>query len=160
MNNYRALKLRAKKFHDQTPIPAFEQIYGFNEETVLTRIERKFGNGKVPSELSTLGLLLRNAKAFDPFDNVMFCTESMDEPSLDVLGLRIYRKVIAWNHDAEEYGFDEAYKRLSQYTKGNAAREWAEITAAINHVTHPPVTTETFLELYRNGVNRQLGGIE
>lgn len=161
MNHYKTLKLWATKSQNQAPMPTFKELYGFSQNSILTGIERKFGNGKVPGELSTLGLLLANALTFNPFDNIMFCPESIDEPPIDALGLRLYRKVITWNHDVREYGFDGAYKRLSRFANGNVTREWAEISAAagINQVADPPVTTEILLNLYRNGINRQLGGI-
>ena len=45
--------------------PAFEEIYGYPQNAILTRVERQMAAGRVPPTLDTDGKL-RNSRAFNP----------------------------------------------------------------------------------------------
>lgn len=155
LNEYKKEKARAKRSGKENSVPVFEELYGFPEDTVITRIERKYGNRLVPQALSTIGGLLTNALSFDPFNNVVLCPPLTKEPDLEKLGLRRYRKAITWQFEVSKYGFNTAHKRLSKC--GNVIRELSEIKAAFESLGEvPAVTKETLLELYQTSTKNQL----
>jgi hypothetical protein len=45
----------------------FEKEFGFSPDSILTRVERQFGRGRIPEVISTFGRLCR-APQFNPFD--------------------------------------------------------------------------------------------
>ena len=92
LSNYRSRKLRAKKSGTQSPMPTFESMYGISENSVLTRIERKYTNGKIPIELSTVGSLTANAMAFDPFENIVLFPKPARNPRLRRLAFAVTKR--------------------------------------------------------------------
>jgi hypothetical protein len=159
-NDYRSRKLKAGRSGLDGDLPSFESLYGFSDDSVITRIERKYANGKIPPELSTVGRLIANARQFDPFTNICLCQQANKKPDLEIVGMRLYRKAVTWMAEVEEYGLGEAYKRLSKYTHGNAKREFEQINAWLDVHTEPPVTHERLLALYQEGIDRQLRVVE
>ena len=59
-------KLERKASKDAEPLD-FEHEFGFRADATLTRIERQFGGGRIPSAIDTFGKI-QNCADFNPFD--------------------------------------------------------------------------------------------
>lgn len=138
------------------PPQTFEEFSGFASDAVVSRIERKFGKGKIPTRLDTFMKLATNLLTYNPFDTLTFCPVAESWPNLDLLGLNLYRKVVAWRADLSQFGFDGAYRRLGK----NAWREYQQIKEAEAACSTNTITAEHLLAVYREEITRQLEGWE
>jgi hypothetical protein len=59
---------------------AFMEVYGHDPATIVTRVEREMCNRAVPSELATLGDLMRNARYYEPFNSLVLIANGAPVP--------------------------------------------------------------------------------
>jgi len=60
---------------------SFMVILGTN--CILTRVERQYGGGRIPDEISIVGALFRNVATINPFEPLVLCPNGKPDPCPD-----------------------------------------------------------------------------
>lgn len=140
--------------------PTFEQTFGFPEDTVLSRIERQAGGGRVPPECSTFAKLYQ-ADGFNPFSNIELvptteiplpdCTHHDPSDAVRILGIdALVRRM----------GLQNARALLNR--DGNGKRLMQPYLDYVNSASERSSLSEKQIyETYRDSARRQIqGGLE
>jgi hypothetical protein len=150
---YAALKRNESQ---EQPLPSFEEMYGYpSEGFVLTRVERQYGGGRIPVELSTLRALKENALAFDPFSSLEFITGDQPVPSPDAYDLMKFLAGLGLRQVIREQGMQRARRFVNKQSRGNAARMLRELGDFLPS-DRADFALPDLTKQYRESVQRQL----
>lgn len=135
----------------------FKKEFGFGPESVLTRVERQFGGGRIPEMLSTFGKLCR-APQFNPFDVL----EITGDTGASLPAVRECDSVTEYlagrelNRMISEMGLQSARRWLNKESPGNGARMLKRFHRFLPGSNADSVTVERIFEIYRASVTHQL----
>jgi hypothetical protein len=149
-------KLQRKTSPDADPLD-FEKEFGFPPESVLTRVERQFGGGRVPPELGNFGKLA-NAPQYNPFAPLEIVNGSGAQlPSVEECsGVNEWLCGMQLRYLAKKWGMPFLRPWLNQHSPGNAARILDKYRKFLPSNNEQPITAERLYETYRESVIRQL----
>jgi len=150
-------------------IPDFHSSYGVWPDTVLTRVERQIGGGKVAQQITikgtteaahvgTLGELRRYAPEFNPFSNLELSQAALPPQPGDFSDINQYMAVMWARVVIPEWGMHAFRQFLNQYTNRNANRwfkrhgNWLPDSS----VSAASITSGELYECYRDSVSKQL----
>jgi hypothetical protein len=134
----------------------FEEVFGFPENTVMSRIERQAGGGRIPEELATFGQLYHAAE-YDPFSNLEIVAGKFVIPDPKVVGEARSLKLAGISLYIQTFGYQQTRAMLN--SDGNAKRhlddyqDYLRETEAITSLT-----IETIVESYQTSVSKQISG--
>ena len=100
-------------------VPTFEEIYGFRDGQILTRIERQFGSGRIPYPISTIGKL-RDAAQFNPFKTFEIVGASKAEPRFEDYRPAQYLKGLGLQQMILKHGISGTIRFLDTRSPGNS----------------------------------------
>lgn len=124
---------------------------------VKTRVERQMRSGRIPSELSTLEGLYKNAAKFDPFAPVVLVPGGKPNPDIRSYRISEYLEGTGLRTLLSEKGFARTWYLVSRRSGGNAARIFRRLADFF-----PPTLDHSHLidltEIYRRSVRSQLSG--
>ena len=152
---FRRMVKRCSK--DADPLD-FEKEFGFSLESILTRVERQFGGGRIPEEVSTFGKLCCAAPTFNPFDVLEITGETggnlpaaheCDSVTEYLAGKELNRMV-------SEVGLQSARRWLNKESPGNAARLLKRFHRFLPGSNADSMTVKRIFDTYRTSVTRQL----
>jgi hypothetical protein len=110
------------------PLLTFEEQYGHSENEILTRVERQYGGGRVPKQITNLERLQENAISLNPFDPLRFLPITISEQSVDELDGDAFIKGQGILRLIETRGYHEAKRLIDHKTCRNADRLLAQLT--------------------------------
>lgn len=110
-----------KRCNPDAELPSFEELFGFPEDVVLTRIERQCGGNRIPPELGTFADL-RHADEFDPFNNIEIIPEEFPFPGVKEYRVSERTKLIGIATLINRVGLQQARSELNR--DGNGKRHW------------------------------------
>jgi hypothetical protein len=137
-------------------MPTYEDLFGFPENTIMARIERQAGGGRIPPVLATFRQL-SNAAEFNPFSNVEILPGVFPFPDPKRHGSTRAAKLAGMRRFIEKYGYQQARAMLN--CNGNAKRmmdDYEEYLRESKAITE--VTVELIVESYRKAVQGQIDG--
>jgi hypothetical protein len=147
-------KLLRKQSPDSEPLD-FEKEFGFAPDSILTRVERQFGGGRIPEEIDTFSKLHR-LPDYNPFDTLEIVTGSPHRPAVEQCsGLSEYLNGVGIAAVINEMGLQQGRSWLNKHSGGNAAR----LLDRYGRFLAPPeneMTLDRIVETYRNSVLKQL----
>jgi hypothetical protein len=108
-----------KRVSPDAELPTYEDLFGFPESTVMARVERQAGGGRIPKQLATFGQL-KSACEFDPFSNIEILPGVFPCPVPSLYGAARSAKLIGIHLLIEKYGYQQARAMLN--CDGNAKR--------------------------------------
>jgi hypothetical protein len=147
-------KLKRRLGNRGCPLP-FERIFGFNEKSVLTRVERQIGGSRIPTQLATVGDVRRYAADYNPFANVKLHARVAALPTPGDVGLSNWLQGMMLRHLREQNGMQRLRKFMNKHSRGNAARmceQFSGFFVASSNI----ITGERLYEIYRRSVEKQL----
>jgi hypothetical protein len=149
--------MQKKRSKDSEPLK-FEKEFGYRSDSILTRVERQIGGGRVPEELATFGCLIRNAANFDPFSSLRLvdCNSARLPTSAEWPGIEYYTG-LGLHAEARRLGMHNFRKELNKVTKGNAGRTLDRYSPFIPNSTGGGLSLEAIRESYHCSVKEQLG---
>lgn len=144
-----------------------ESRFGVSEDAIITRIERQFGGGSVPTivryegeqrittRIESFGELTRLPRS-NPFSNLEIVNGTgAGMPAVEDCELGYWLKGTRLRQLLEEMGLQQFCRWLNRSSAGNAARIRKEY-AAFLELGEPVITAETVSEIYRQSVKEQL----
>jgi hypothetical protein len=146
------LCLRAKKICGLEPTLLNSTEAG-NPHVPLTRVERQYGGGKIPSELATLASLRDRALTINPFEPLEFLAGPTPIPVSADLGGSQYLKLIGLRRLIELNGYQATVSELNQRTGGKGKRLIRHIQGLDDDEPNEP---PDLLSLYRESLACQL----
>jgi hypothetical protein len=145
-----------KRVSRDAELPTYEDVFGFPESTVMTRIERQAGGGRLPPELATFGQL-RNAAEFNPYHNIEILPDIFPFPDPSRHGVATSLKLVGIRQFIERYGYQQARSMLNcDKNVGRILaeyREYLQIAEVLDGLT-----VETIVESYQKSAQRQISG--
>ena len=149
-------RMQRRQSKDSEPL-TLEEEFGYRPDSILTRVERQIGGGRVPEELATFGSLIRNAADFDPFSALRFidCNSARVPTPAERPGIEYYTG-LGLHAEASRLGMQKFHKQLNKVTKGNAARILARYAEFLPNSTGRRLSLEAVREQYRRSVKEQL----
>jgi hypothetical protein len=149
---------RSRKISPDADPLDFTKEYGFSSDTILTRVERQIGGGKIPSQLSTFGKLADNAADFNPFSPMhIIAGQGSEIPSLADCTLSEWLVGTRVRQLADEWGMQQLRAEINRKSKGNAARFLDRYRNFLPSAGENELTSDSIYELYRGSVRAQLG---
>jgi len=134
--------------------PAFEEIYGYSQHAVLTRVERQMAAGRVPTPVDTVRKL-RNSKAFNPFDRLKIVSSSEYAQKPQSPRRDVYERGMQVQELIKGQGLHRARYALNEQSRGNADRILQTLEAFIPDEGYH-LTPEELYQRYQESVSRQL----
>jgi hypothetical protein len=154
---------------DDVEIPALYSFYGIWPDSVLTRVERQIGGGKIAEQIkitrttgiarvSTLGELLTYAPEFNPFINLELNQSALPPQPIDFSDVNQYMAVMWSRSVIPLWGMHGFRQWLNQHTNGNASR-WLKryghwLCDADSETSG--ISSADLYERYRDSVSKQL----
>ncbi len=136
--------------------PTFEHCFGVPESGyILTRVERQFGGGKIPDQLSFVDDLMGCAD-FNPFEPLEIITGGSPEPNLSNYSFMDYCAGMHLRHIAETQGLQAAMSFITRTSKRNKAWALKKFREFLPIPTENDITAERLYELFQGSVNAQL----
>lgn len=125
--------------------------------SVLTRVERQMGAGRVPAEIATVGRLFKNALEFNPFSHLEF-TSADPDPVFDSKDFSPIEMLAGFHMRQLLASGDMTYQQLYAFLnlKRNAKRYIRKFEAFLTTERTGAVTSAELYERYRDTVSRQL----
>lgn len=145
-----------KRSNPEAEPPSFLDIFGFPEDTVMTRVERQIGGGRVPQELATFRHLYR-AGNFNPFTQLHLVQGEFTLPDPRQYGDARSLKLAGIHTYVNTYGYQAA--RAMFNAQGNAKRlmdDYEAYLAETQSVAN--LSLEKIVETFRSSVNKQING--
>lgn len=136
----------------------FEKEFGFSPESILTRVERQLGGGRIPEEVSTFGKLCCAAPTFNPFDVIEITGDTgarLPEPE-ECESVTEYMAGKEFNRMVSEVGLQTTRRWLNKHTGGNGARTLKRYRRFLPGSNADSITVERIFDTYRTSVTRQL----
>jgi len=131
----------------------FEQKYGYSPDTVLTRVERQYGAGRVPKEIGTLAKLQQNVLTLNPFERLRFLPSTISENSANQLTGDAFLKTHGFLRLLELHGNAEATRILDHKTSRNTQRLLRQLHCMLADPQYEP---PDLVRLFREAVQQQL----
>jgi hypothetical protein len=103
-------------------LPTFESCYGVTANSVLTRVERQIGGGRLPEQIRTIGKLRRHAADFNPFSNLTLSQATRGPQPSDFRDRMQYMGVMYARELIQQMGQQAFYQWLN--VNRNAKRWW------------------------------------
>jgi len=122
---YKRLLQQHKRLHEERrcALPSFEEVFGVPEQGyVLTRVERQYGGGKIPEEVSTVEQL-RRLEHLEPFKPLGIVDGGLIEPKAEDYSFETYLAGMQLRQMARELGMQAVAKHITRHSKGNT--KWA-----------------------------------
>ncbi len=135
-------------------VPEFKEIFGITPDTILTRVERQLGGGRIPSQLDTVRKL-RAASTFNPFDRLKIINGSEPGPQRSNYRSDVYERGVSVRRLIEEQGLQRTRFALNEQSQGNADRILKRLSAFIPSNGFR-LTEEELFDRYRTSTMRQL----
>jgi hypothetical protein len=136
----------------------FERIFGFFQDTQLTRVERLIETAAVPPCLGSVAALRENILSFDPFYYLNLREVGSVLPSPAELGLGFWLQAAKLREMYSGMGMSELRKWLSRYSSGNTARIFRRFAPYFAFESDRLITKEDLRESYRGSIRRQFAG--
>ena len=147
---YRHLKKTAP-----VSIPSFQEFSGYPEErSILTRVERQIGGGRVPEMINTVADLKRLPE-FDPYDRLEFLNGNHMLPNFDDYPLATLLMGLGARLLFDLCGNDRGRKILNSKSKGNAAKILKKLKPFLPG-SEIEITPGQIFEAYRATVLKQI----
>ncbi len=143
--------------NDADPLD-FEKEFGFSPESILTRVERQYGGGRIPEEISTFGKLCCAAPQFNPFDVLEITGNTganLPEPE-ECDSVTEYMAGKEFNRMVSEVGLQTTRRWLNKHTRGNGARTLKRFHRFLPGSNADSMTVKRIFDTYRTSVTRQL----
>jgi len=151
-------------------IPDFHSFYGVWPDTVLTRVERQIGGGKIAQQItikretetahvSTLGELRRYAPEFNPFGNLELSRAALPPQPNDFSDLNQYMSVMWARSVIPEWGLHAFRQWLNLHTNRNANRwlkRYGNWLSDADPEISDSISSSDLYERYRESVSKQL----
>src|SRR6266496_83050 len=164
-NQHRELRKQA----GTAEIPDFHSFYGVWPDTVLTRVERQIGGGKIAQRItikrenetahvSTLGELRKYAPEFNPFGNLELSQAALPPQPSDFSDINQYMAVIWARAIMPEWGMHAFRQWLNQHTNRNANRWFKRYGHWLSDGSgnSDSINSSDLYERYRESVSKQL----
>ena len=123
----------------------------------LTRIERQLRTAQIPSAISTLAKLSKNAHTFNPFAPLWIARGGKVDPRVGDYSVRRTLEGAGLRHWIEKHGFAKTWEMLNTVSRGNARRIVSRLADFIP-ADPPGFEFPDLFASYCVGLNRQLGG--
>jgi hypothetical protein len=95
---------------------------------VCTRLEHQMRTGKIPSDINTIGGLLKNAASLRPFEALVYeDLPGISPADCNDLGASTYLKASGYERHVEEFGLQLTHQLIKKKSAGNASRLMASI---------------------------------
>jgi hypothetical protein len=135
------------------PIPRFEDLYGHSEREIVTRLERRYGDGKIPATIRTLEGVQKNAADLNPFEPLRFSPIIISEESINRLPADAFLKAQGLLRLTERLGLHEARRLLNKKTFRNTNRLFSQFQKLIDsdQTLRPP----DLHSLYKEATSQQ-----
>jgi hypothetical protein len=139
-------------------IPTFEELFGISKVTVLTRVERQIGGGRVPPEFSTVGLIARNAARVNPFARLQLIGNGRPCPEPGDYDFQFYCTGMHLRHLAETRGAHwlKAFVDGDGHRNGSRRLETYRDFLPSDLDNDAAVTVEQIADTYQQSAGRQL----
>lgn len=148
---------RSRKVSPDAEPLDFQKEYGFLPDTVMTRVERQIGGGRIPDQLSNFGSLVREAPNFNPFAPLEIVGgSSCSMPGLDDCEFIEWLVGTRLNELRDEWGMQQLRSVMNRKTKGNASRILERYDRFLPSEQVAAVTADKLSEIYRESVIKQL----
>ncbi len=136
----------------------FEKEFGFSTNSVLTRVERQFGGGRIPEPLSTFGQLA-NAAAYNPFDILEITGDTgASLPTVQECGsVTEYLAGKELHRMVSESGLQSTRRWLNAQTTGNGARTLKHYHRFLPGSDADSLSVERICKIFQESVAKQLG---
>lgn len=109
-------------------IPTYEELYGHPRENyLLTRVERQYGGGRIPEEISTVGALYENSLGVSPFEPLAICLSGRPDPNPDDYDLMNFLAGKGLRQQILEQGLQRTRGLVNKKSRGNAARVFRKL---------------------------------
>jgi len=135
-------------------IPSFEDMYGCPRNSILTRVERQIGGGRLPPQLDTVKKL-RFASSFNPFERLRFVAGCENEPQPSDYRSDVYRRGIQIRQEILEQGLQRVRYMLNEQSMGNADRILSTVADFIPAGGHR-MTSEELYGRYQESICKQV----
>lgn len=152
LEQYRKLRRRC----GDGSAPAFQILFGVNEDTVLTRLERQIAAGRVPAELGTVRAIRDRAADFNPFESLRLEPGSPRCPTPQEVGLTAYLEGMQLRYLARSMGMHRLRRFINQHSKGNAARMLNQFADFLTAGAQEQISTHDLTEGYQRSMRKQL----
>lgn len=148
-------KLVRKRSRDADEL-TLEKEFGVSENSVITRIERQFGGGRIPLSIDCFGQLSR-LPDFNPFTNIEIRNGTGARvPTIQECGLDKWLTGTRLHQLKEEMGEQHFSRWLNVNSLRNAARYRETYSDFLQPDGDNLVTAQTIFETYRESVIKQL----
>ena len=136
--------------------PTFEDLFGFPQGTILARVERQAGGGRLPESLSTFGQLYK-ASEFNPFEHVHITPNVFPFPDPRRHGVARSLKLVGIHDYIQKFGYQQAYAMLN--CEKNAKRTMEDYKQHLEESRAIlDLTIEAIVEAYQHSVSWQIDG--
>ncbi len=150
------LKKRKRKQSFDADEISLKTEFGISERATITRIERQFGGGRIPTPIDCFGKL-SELPNFDPFTNIEIANGTCAMlPTVKESGLDAWLTGTRLREMQDEMGLQQFNRWLSTNSAGNAARYKKKYAEFLRPEGNNLVTSETIFETYRESVLKQL----
>lgn len=133
----------------------FWQESGFEKDSILTRVERQYGGGRLPETVRTFSEL-SNAASVNPFETIELFSNHHSNPRIEDYDFSEWLIGMRLGHEFRERGMQNFRKWLNHHSNGNAARMIRRYAAFLAEDTTISFTLEQLLNTYRESTIRQL----
>lgn len=149
-------KAMLKRMNPDADPLTFEEVFGFPEHTVMSRVERQAGGGRIPEELATFGQLYKAAE-YNPFTNLEIVAGSFTLPDPRIFGDARSLKLAGLFVFIQKFGYNQT--RAMFNGDGNAKRwmdDFKDYLREIEPVSR--LTVDTLVDSYKASVRKQIDG--
>lgn len=143
-----------KHANPDAELPTYEELFGFPESTIMARVERQAGGGKIPEQLSTFGQLSKAAE-FNPFTNLELLPCAFPYPDPRQHGVARSTKLIGIHDFIEKHGYQQARAILN--CEKNAKRfmdDYKDYLRESKALTE--LTIESIVDSYQKSTQKQV----
>jgi hypothetical protein len=151
----RLAKILKRANPDAEP-PTFSDIFGFPEDTIMTRVERQAGGGRPIKEIPNFRALF-NAGDYDPFKNLVLLSRTFSFPDPRQHGDARTIKILGIKALIDQLGYQGA--RAAINTNGNAKRIRDEYDAYLLETgSLSSLSVGRIVESYQKSTRQQING--
>jgi hypothetical protein len=150
----RLVEYRRLVKHGKEGLPSFEALYGYSEHEVVTRVERRYGGGRIPETIRTVGEVQTNALAINPYEPLRFLQIVVSDESVNRLSGIEFLKAQGFLRVVERHGLHEGMRLLDQKTCRNTHRlltQFENLRVTDKHSTPPELDS-----LYKEAISHQV----
>ena len=147
---------RIGRMFEANRLQSFEEFSGIlSEDLPVLRFERQLRIGRIPSQLETLGDLVRNVATFNPFPRVVIYPGGKAEPNRDEYPVRKLLEGLGLRQMILNQGLGRTTAWISQRSGGNANRAVQRLS---DFVPADPAGFElpNLLARFQRSISRQL----